>query len=101
MKKPVVLIADRFDQGTFLQARSDDKVQFYYASKLKDLSQYFAECEGLIIRSSTKVDKDFLNAFPKLNFVITATSGFDHLDLDTLVAKNISCFHVPQTQSVA
>ncbi|MCJ8277711.1 MAG: hypothetical protein HRT44_05530 [Bdellovibrionales bacterium] len=100
-QKTKVLIANRFDHGTLLQIQNDPDIEFIYGKKIHDLSEHFNEAQGLIVRSSTKIDKDLLSSIPNLKFVITATSGFDHFDLDEMAARKVEAFHIPETQSVA
>ena len=48
------------------------------------------DTEVLLVRSTTKVDKNLIDLAPKLKFVGTATAGFNHLDIDALKAANMS-----------
>ena len=47
--------------------------------------------ELLVVRSVTRVDAALLQAAPRLRFVGTATAGTDHLDLDALASRDITC----------
>jgi erythronate-4-phosphate dehydrogenase len=49
------------------------------------------EADALVVRSVTRVDAALLDAAPRLRFVGTATAGTDHLDLDALAQRGISC----------
>lgn len=51
--------------------------------------------EGLLVRSQTQVHKKLISYFKDLKIVGTATSGFDHLDLQFLTEKNITSFYTP------
>lgn len=59
--------------------------------------------EGLIIRSQTKVTERFLMDYPKLKCLVTATVGFDHIDLKAAAKRQIDVFYCPSahTQSAA
>ncbi|MFC4699744.1 4-phosphoerythronate dehydrogenase [Glaciecola siphonariae] len=48
-----------------------------------------ANCEALLVRSTTKVDAALLNEAPNLRYVATATAGFNHLSLTDLTARGI------------
>nr|WP_136249748.1 4-phosphoerythronate dehydrogenase [Ningiella ruwaisensis] len=54
--------------------------------------QDLADCEALLVRSTSKVDKTLLDQAPKLKFVATATAGFNHLDLNALKQRNITWY---------
>lgn len=54
------------------------------------------DCEGLLIRSQTKVNSEFLNQAKNLKIVVTATSGFDHIDWKECRKRNIVVAFTPQ-----
>jgi len=51
---------------------------------------------ALIIRSKDIISKNFLERFPNLELVVTATSGFDHIDLSIAQSTNIKFCHCPE-----
>ena len=53
------------------------------------------ECQALLIRSRTKVNEKLLSQFPQLKLIVTATSGFDHIDLNVCEQKNICVSYTP------
>ena len=48
-------------------------------------------CQALIVRSKDDVDYSLIQKFPNLKVIVSATSGFDHFDLD-LVQKEKQIF---------
>lgn len=100
-ERPLILITNRFDSRLRASLSQYGSVDFKYRADLFSDLSILSKTQGLIIRSSTRVDKDLLNKMPNLKIVITATSGFDHMDLDLLTEKKIACFHIPSTQAVA
>jgi erythronate-4-phosphate dehydrogenase len=48
-----------------------------------------ANCEALLVRSTTNVDAKLLKQAPNLRYVATATAGFDHLSLSDIQAADI------------
>ena len=54
--------------------------------KLKEISK---KAEILIVRLSKKIDKETLNNFKSLKYIISATTGLDHIDLDQTSALGI------------
>jgi D-3-phosphoglycerate dehydrogenase / 2-oxoglutarate reductase len=52
--------------------------------------------DGLIIRSKTDVDKEIIDAAPKLKFVARAGAGMDKVDSDYLKSKNILAINAPE-----
>jgi len=49
-----------------------------------------ADVEIIIVRLKTYIGKGIIDFFPNLKYVITATTGLDHIDLDSLNLKGIS-----------
>jgi D-3-phosphoglycerate dehydrogenase / 2-oxoglutarate reductase len=101
MNKPIVLITNRFDQNTKLKLFMWKEVEFIYVANLLEDLDLLKKATGLIVRSTTIINEELLNKTKNLKFVITATSGFDHIDLAAAKQKNIHCYHIPETQSIA
>ncbi len=99
--RPLVLITQRFDHSVLLRAARSTEVHFQYEKNLFSRLDLLEKAQGIILRSSQAVDKDFLNKCPQLKVLITATSGFDHLDLKELQARSVTCYHVPEAQMEA
>jgi D-3-phosphoglycerate dehydrogenase len=57
------------------------------------------EAEVILIRSQTHVDSDFIVQFPKLKLIVTATSGFDHINLRATQAHNITVAQTPNANA--
>ncbi len=94
--KKKVLITDKFaheafltlSQQPFLQVQRTDKPNLHDA----DLSQV----HGLIIRSRTTIDAAIFERAKKLQVIITATSGFDHIDLDAANKWGVTVMFTPE-----
>lgn len=58
---------------------------------------------ALIIRSGTKVHREFLQRHPKLQVLVSCTAGFDHIDLSATQEFGICVMHTPRahTESAA
>jgi len=50
------------------------------------------DIDALFVRSTTKVDAKLLQKANKLQFVATATAGFNHLDIDYLEDRNVKWY---------
>ena len=51
---------------------------------------FLDDVEIIIVRLKTYIGKDIIEFFPNLKYVITATTGLDHIDLDSLTLRGIS-----------
>lgn len=93
-----VLILDRFHQDAQAKLRSQKLFEVHHSLNTElPTNEICQSIRGLVVRSRTKVDVALLNQFPKLEILITGTSGFDHLDLDALKARGIVAMYSPQS----
>lgn len=60
-----------------------------------------AEAEVLLIRSRTKIDKEFLERAPKLKLIVSSTSGFDHMNWQEAKKRGVICAHTPDANAIA
>ena len=67
---------------------------------LSETSQV-GEADILLIRSQTRVDAGLLAKAPHLKFVVTATSGFDHIDWRRCRERGIVTTHTPEANAAA
>ena len=63
------------------------------------VSEDLATCEVILIRSQTAIDKKFLSKAPNLQLVVTATSGFDHIDWRACAEKKITVAYTPEANA--
>ncbi len=98
MKPPIkVTIADRFTANAtaWLKSHSDfDVVTSTDAARL-------VETEALIIRSQFRLPKEIIETMPNLKAVVTATVGFDHIDLAACTERGIKVAHSPEAHSAS
>ena len=52
--------------------------------------------EALIIRSKDEIDQHFISRFSNLKIIVTATSGFDHIDLSLSKKSGVQLCHSPE-----
>jgi D-3-phosphoglycerate dehydrogenase / 2-oxoglutarate reductase len=85
-----VFISDRFDFEAKSLLSATPGVELVATKEL---------AEALLIRSRTHIDEKFLKFCPELKYIITSTSGFDHIDLEACAAKNIKAFYTPMANA--
>ena len=73
----------------FLQGVLEPYAEVEYLDGNAFTKERVAEAEALIIRTRTRCDKALLEG-TKVQFIATATIGFDHIDLDYCRSHNIS-----------
>lgn len=93
--KKRILITDRFSQEAFITLTQQPflKVEKTESPSLQSVD--LANVHGLIIRSRTIIDEEVLSRAKKLQVIITATSGFDHIDLDAATKWGITVMFTP------
>lgn len=94
--KKIVLICDRFSTDSIhLMDREDHFETIKVDPTLLADSPHLAMAEALLIRSRVAVSADLLKKAKKLQVVVTATSGFDHIDLDATKKWGITVMNTP------
>lgn len=63
------------------------------------ITENLSEAHAVLIRSQTKIDKEFFAKAPLLKLVVTATSGFDHIDWRECVNRKITAAHTPKANA--
>jgi len=91
-----VLIADKTDSvcEKILRERGLEPV-YKPGLPIDELKKEIADCEGLIVRSATKVTADLLSAATKLKAVVRAGSGVDTIDVLACTEKKVLVMNTP------
>jgi D-3-phosphoglycerate dehydrogenase len=95
MSNHTILVCDNFGQE-FLNRLS--KFGTVFQSSDIDYSMPLDKVTILVVRSKTKVNKELVSIMKRLECVITATHGVDHIDLECLNEHGIT-FHNVSAQS--
>lgn len=62
-------------------------------------AQSAAQAECILIRSQTKIDAEFLDKHPNTKLIVTATSGFDHINLKETQKRDITVAQTPNANA--
>ncbi len=95
---PLILVTNRFDYSLEVLFPQIEEADCRYRKNLFEDEALLGKARVLIIRTGTKIDKNLLKKALSLEFVITATSGFDHIDLQAAGERGVRCFYVPEVQ---
>lgn len=82
-----------------LESYATNAVARLQAEKGITLTQNLSEAEILMIRSRTAIDEHFLSQAPNLKLIVTATSGFDHIDWRLCEKRGILAAHCPNANA--
>lgn len=91
-----VLITDRFDSDALAVLKSDPRVDVRVSASPVPTADELKDTQALIIRSRTPIKAETLEQAPRLEVIVTSTSGFDHLDLRAIADRpQIKAMHTP------
>lgn len=88
-----IYLADAFDES--LPSRLAP-----FGEVLKDPAR-MGEADVLLVRSKTKVTRDYLGAFPNLKLVIRGGVGLDSIDVEACRERGVEVKNTPRASSVA
>ncbi len=91
-EKFVVAVCDRLHLQAQLWLQTQPQIQLVDKTGL-------ANADAALIRSGTKINEAFLQGAARLKVIVTATSGFDHIDLKLTARKNILVMHTPNANA--
>lgn len=64
------------------------------------LGEEIADCEGLVVRSATTVDRELLEGAPRLRVVGRAGVGVDNIDIEAATERGVVVVNAPQSNVV-
>ncbi len=88
-----ILIADAFDESLPGRLAAFGEVTSDTAKS--------AEAEVLLVRSKTKVTKEYLEGAPNLKLIIRGGVGLDNIDVEAARSKGIDVRNTPRASSIA
>jgi D-3-phosphoglycerate dehydrogenase / 2-oxoglutarate reductase len=89
MKKLKTAVLDRFSVTALQRLKLASSLELI---EDKDLT----ELEVAVVRTKVKFDKEAFNKFDKLKLIVTATSGFDHIDIHEAKVRGIQVAYCPE-----
>jgi D-3-phosphoglycerate dehydrogenase / 2-oxoglutarate reductase len=93
MKKIKVIVADFADEAAF-EILPSKTFEIYYHPNIsgKELIKTYSEFEALIIRSTRRIDKNYIqNSNHKV--IATLSKGTDHIDIDSAKKKKVKIIY--------
>ncbi len=99
MSEPLnILITDELTTSALLKLRQIPKSNIVLTERYPEENK-LRDADILIIRSRTTVDEALLTKAPNLKFIVTATSGTDHIDFSGCEKRGIKIQSTPEAQS--
>lgn len=94
-----LLVCDHYTPEALSRLQAIGKVQ--KAKGFQPLQEELDDSSALLIRSRTRVDADLIKRSPQLKYIITATSGFDHIDFEACEAAKIKVAYTPEANAAS
>ncbi len=101
MGQPKVVIAEAIADGGIDYLKTSCDVVDAVGTSRDELLALVADASAIIVRSATQVDKEMLDAAPKLTVVGRAGIGVDNIDLDTATEKGVMVVNAPNANTIS
>lgn len=88
------------DDGMAVLAASLE-VELAFDVARNELLERVAECDGLVVRSLTQVDRELLDCAPRLRVVGRAGVGVDNIDIAHATEKGVMIVNAPESNIVS
>ena len=93
-----VLVTDRYPTENLGALKAID-AEVVRSESFQPTAEELKGAEALLIRSRTKVGDKLLSKAKDLKVIITATSGFDHIDLEACEKQNVKVAYTPNANA--
>jgi D-3-phosphoglycerate dehydrogenase len=90
-----ILITDRFAQDALMTLQSQDFLNITTTDDPSLEKADLSQIHGLIVRSRSKINQDIFKRAKNLQVIITATSGFEHIDLEAAAKWGVTAMYTP------
>lgn len=87
-----VVVLESYSLSALAKLKASD---LNISEKTSDLDK----ADAVLIRSHTKIDHDFLEKAPNVKLIVSATSGFDHIDWVECKKRGVICAHTPEANA--
>lgn len=101
LKKMKVWVSELLDDEAIAALREQCEVVVQYKVPREEQLAMIGDFHGVIIRSETVVDKEFLDAAKNLRIVGRGGSGLDNVDIDYATQKGIIVCNTPESNIVS
>jgi len=101
MNKPIVVVAESIAPAGLDTLAATAELRLAVGFDRERLLGQLGEAEGLIVRSATKVDRDLLEAAPRLRVIGRAGIGTDNIDLEAATQRGILVVNAPTANVIS
>ena len=98
---PRILVADPIDREGIELLQTEADVDVKTGLSPSELISIIGDCDGLVVRSETKVTKEIIQAGHRLQVIGRAGVGVDNIDLETATRNGVAVVNAPVGNTVA
>jgi D-3-phosphoglycerate dehydrogenase len=98
---PLVLVADDLEPAALDLLGQRLEVRLRIGLSPQALIEQVADCDGLIVRSGTRVTRAVIEAAPRLKIIGRAGTGVDNVDVEAATERGIWVVNAPDSNSIA
>lgn len=91
---------DNWENEKFQESLSSHEI-YFSDEPINGDAKNIEELEGIVVFIHSKIDRDLLDRMPKLKFISTMSTGFDHIDIEECKKRNIVVSNVPSYGEVS
>ena len=95
------IILERIEETGINIFKSFSNICEFYDKKEKDIFNKIQDFDVVVIKSTVKIDKEFLNKANKLKVIARAGTGLDNINTSETKLRGIKVFSVPRGNTVA
>ncbi|WP_420385745.1 NAD(P)-dependent oxidoreductase [Roseivirga sp.] len=96
MNKKCLIIDDMHESIVPLLAEIGIEVTYAPGISRDEILEAIGDYEGILVRSKTTIDQEFVDHAGKLEFIGRAGAGLDKIDVDYVEARNIEILNAPE-----
>jgi D-3-phosphoglycerate dehydrogenase / 2-oxoglutarate reductase len=91
-----ILVISSIDKGAIARLAQDHDVITAVGASDAELRSLIADREVLIFRSGVAISAELMECAPELKLLIRGGSGFDNIDMDCVVRRNLEFVRIPE-----
>ncbi len=96
-----VLVAELMDDEAIARLSEACRVDVRYGLSHEEMCTVIPEYDGIIVRSETQINKEFLDAASRLRIVGRAGSGLDNIDVPYATQKGVIVCNTPESNIIS
>jgi len=94
---PFILVSDGMDKNAFKELSGNSNFEVHPEAKVSQetVKELLPKVNGIVIRSATKMTKEYIDLAPNLKYIIRAGEGTDNIDKAYCQEKGIKVSNTP------